>query len=121
MSGLPYWSFDIGAFLICSYDGLFTYGAKDPSYMELYTRMFQFATFCPIFRSHGTDAPREMWEMGDFMPVLVDFDKLRYKLMPYIYSLAGRTYIDDYTIMRGLTMDFPKDKKVYEISPKRSF
>ena len=88
MSGLPYWSFDIGAFLICSYDGLFTYGAKDPSYMELYTRMFQFATFCPIFRSHGTDAPREMWEMGDFMPVLVDFDKLRYKLMPYIYSLA---------------------------------
>ena len=121
MSGLPYWSFDIGAFLISSYDGLFTYGAKDPSYMELYTRMFQFATFCPIFRSHGSDAPREMWEMGEFKPVLVDFDKLRYKLMPYIYSLAGRTYINDYTMMRGLTMDFPKDKKVYEIKDEFMF
>ena len=115
MSGLPYWSFDIGGFLIGSYDGYFTYGAKDPSYMELYTRMFQFATFCPIFRSHGSDAPREMWEFGEFKPVLVDFDKLRYKLIPYIYSLAGRTYIQDYTMMRGLVMDFPKDKKVYEI------
>ena len=121
MSGLPYWTFDIGAFLICSYNGLFTYGAKDPAYMELYTRMFQFGTFCPIFRSHGSDAPREMWEMGDFMSVLVDFDKLRYRLMPYIYSLAGRTYIEDYTMMRGLTMDFPKDKKVYEIKDEFMF
>jgi alpha-D-xyloside xylohydrolase len=121
MSGLPYWSFDIGAFLIASYDGVFTYGAKDPSYMELYTRMFQFATFCPIFRSHGSDAPREMWEMGDFKPTLIQFDKLRYNLLPYIYSLAGRTYIEDYTMMRGLTMDFPKDKKVYEIKDEFMF
>ena len=121
MSGIPYWSFDIGGFLIGSYDGLFTYGAKDPSYMELYTRMFQFATFCPIFRSHGSDAPREMWEMGEFLPVLVDFDKLRYKLIPYIYSLAGRTYIQDYTMMRGLIMDFPNDKKVYEIKDEYMF
>ena len=121
MSGLPYWSFDIGAFLIGSYDGLFTYGAKDPAYMELYTRMFQFAAFTPIFRSHGSDAPREMWEMGEFKNILVDFDKLRYKLMPYIYSLAGRTYINDYTMMRGLTMDFPNDKKVYEIKDEYMF
>jgi alpha-D-xyloside xylohydrolase len=121
MSGMPYWSFDVGAFLIASYDGLFTYGAKDPAYQELYTRMFQFAAFCPIFRSHGSDCPREMWEMGEFKPVLVDFDKLRYKLMPYIYSLAGRTYIEDYTMMRGLPMDFPKDKKVYEIKDEYMF
>ena len=121
MSGMPYWSFDIGAFLIASYDGLFTYGAKDPAYQELYTRMFQFAAFCPIFRSHGSDCPREMWEMGEFKPVLVDFDKLRYKLMPYIYSLAGRTYIEDYTMMRGLPMDFPKDKKVYELKDEFMF
>ena len=121
MSGLPYWSFDIGAFLISSYDGLFTYGAKDPAYMELYTRMFQFAAFSPIFRSHGSDAPREIWEMGEFQKILVDFDKLRYKLMPYIYSLAGRIYIDDYTMMRGLTMDFPNDKKVYEIKDEYMF
>lgn len=121
MSGLPYWSFDIGAFLISSYDGVFTYGAKDPSYMELYTRMFQFATFCPIFRSHGSDAPREMWEMGDFKPVLIQFDKLRYNLISYIYSLAGRTYIEDYTMMRGLAMDFPNDKKVYDIKDEFMF
>lgn len=121
MSGIPYWSFDIGAFLIGSYDGLFTYGAKDPAYMELYTRMFQFATFSPVFRSHGSDAPREMWEMGEFKNVLVDFDKLRYRLMPYIYSLAGRTYTDDYTMMRALAMDFASDKAVYGIKDEFMF
>lgn len=121
MSGIPYWSFDIGGFLIGSYDGLFTYGAKDPAYMELYTRMFQFATFAPIFRSHGSDAPREMWEMGEFKSVLVDFDKLRYRLMPYIYSLAGRTYTEDYTMMRGLAMDFSADKNVLGIKDEYMF
>lgn len=121
MSGIPYWSFDIGGFLIGSYDGLFTYGAKDPAYMELYTRMFQFATFAPIFRSHGSDAPREMWEMGEFKSVLVDFDKLRYRLMPYIYSLAGRTYTEDYTMMRGLAMDFAADKQVLDIKDEYMF
>ena len=121
MSGLPYWSFDIGAFFIGAYGGIFSYGAKNPAYQEFYTRMFQFASFCPIFRSHGTNAPREMWEMGEFMPVLVKFDKLRYKLIPYIYSLAGRTYIEDYTMMRGLTMDFPNDKNVYEIKDEYMF
>jgi alpha-D-xyloside xylohydrolase len=89
--------------------------------MEFYTRMFQFAAFCPIFRSHGTNAPREMWEMGEFMPVLVEFDKLRYKLIPYIYSLAGRVYVEDYTMMRSLVMDFPNDKNVYEIKDEYMF
>ena len=121
LSGLPYWSFDIGGFLIGSYDRLFTYGAKDPAYMELYTRMFQFATFTPIFRSHGSDAPREMWEMGKFKPVLIEFDKLRYKLLPYIYSLAGKVYNEDYTMMRALVMDFPEDKNVYKIKDEYMF
>ncbi|MBQ3657693.1 MAG: DUF5110 domain-containing protein [Bacteroidales bacterium] len=121
LSGLPYWSFDIGGFLIGSYDGLFTYGAKDPAYMELYTRMFQFAAFCPIFRSHGSDAPREMWEMGEFFPVLVEFDKLRYKFLPYIYSLSGQVYKDGYTMMRALVMDFPQDEKVYDLKDEYMF
>jgi alpha-D-xyloside xylohydrolase len=121
ISGFPYWSFDIGAFFIGAYGGIFSYGAKNPAYMEFYTRMFQFAAFCPIFRSHGTNAPREMWEMGEFMPVLVEFDKLRYKLIPYIYSLAGRVYIEDYTMMRSLVMDFPNDKNVYEIKDEYMF
>ncbi|MCQ2204892.1 MAG: DUF5110 domain-containing protein [Bacteroidales bacterium] len=121
LSGIPYWSFDIGGFLIGSYDGLFTYGAKDPSYMELYTRMFQFATFSPVFRSHGSDAPREMWEMGEYKNVLVEFDKLRYRMMPYIYSLAGRTYTEDYTMMRALAMDFASDKKTLDIKDEYMF
>ena len=121
ISGFPYWSFDIGAFFIGAYGGIFSYGAKNPAYMEFYTRMFQFAAFCPIFRSHGTNAPREMWEMGEFMPVLVEFDKLRYKLIPYIYSLAGRVYVEDYTMMRSLVMDFPNDKNVYEIKDEYMF
>jgi len=121
MSGMPYWSFDIGGFLIGSYDGLFTYGAKDPAYMELYTRMFQFATFSPIFRSHGSDAPREMWEMGPYKSVLVDFDRLRYRLMPYIYSMALRNYTNDYTMMRGLAMDYAADSKVLDIKDEYMF
>ena len=121
MSGLPYWTFDIGAFFIGAYGGIFSYGAKNPAYQEFFTRMFQFGSFCPIFRAHGTNAPREMWEMGEFMPVLVKFDKLRYKLIPYIYSLAGRIYFEDYTMMRGLTMDFPDDKNVYEIKDEYMF
>jgi alpha-D-xyloside xylohydrolase len=121
MSGLPYWTFDIGAFFIGAYGGIFSYGAKNPPYMEFYTRMFQFGAFCPIFRSHGTNAPREMWEMCEFLPVLIKIDKLRYNLIPYIYSYAGRTYIEDYTIMRGLPMDFPNDKNVYEIKDEYMF
>ena len=121
MSGLPYWTFDIGGFLIGSYDGLFTYGAKDPAYMELYTRMFQFAAFCPVFRSHGSDAPREMWEMGKFFPVLVEFDKLRYKFLPYIYSVSGQVFKENYTMMRALVMDFPEDKNVYDIKDEYMF
>lgn len=121
MSGIPYWSFDIGGFLIGSYDGLFTYGAKDPAYMELYTRMFQYGAFTPVFRSHGSDAPREMWEMGEFEPVLVSFDKLRYRLLPYIYSLSGQVYKDGYTMMRPLVMDFPDDRKVYGVKDEYMF
>lgn len=121
ISGIPYWSFDIGGFLIGSYDGLFTYGAKDPAYMELYTRMFQYGAFTPVFRSHGSDAPREMWEMGKFEPVLINYDKLRYRLLPYIYSLAGHTYKDGYTLMRPLVMDFVNDRQVYDIKDEYMF
>lgn len=121
MSGMPYWSFDIGGFLIGSYDGLFTYGAKDPAYMELYTRMFQFAAFCPVFRSHGSDAPREMWEFGKFQPVLEKIDRLRYTFLPYIYSSALRVYLEDYTFMRALPMDFAFDDKTLEIKDEYMF
>jgi alpha-D-xyloside xylohydrolase len=115
MAGIPYWTFDIGGFVLGSYEGVFSYGGKDPAYQELYTRMFQFGTFCPIFRSHGSETPREIWEFGDFTPTLIKFDNLRYRLLPYIYSLAHQITANGYTIMRGLPMDFDQDKKTYSI------
>jgi alpha-D-xyloside xylohydrolase len=121
MAGIPYWTFDIGGFVLGSYEGVFSYGGKDPAYQELYTRMFQFGTFCPIFRSHGSETPREIWEFGDFTPTLIKFDNLRYRLLPYIYSLAHQVTANGYTIMRGLPMDFEQDKKTYSIDDQFMF
>jgi alpha-D-xyloside xylohydrolase len=121
MAGIPYWTFDIGAFVLGSYGGVFNKGGSDPAYHELYTRMFQFGAFCPIFRSHGSDTPREMWEMGEYMPALVKFDKLRYRLLPYIYSLSWQVTSNDYTMMRGLPMDFLGDKNTYNIDNQFMF
>jgi len=121
MSGIPYWTFDIGAFVIGAYDGVFMEGGKDPAYQELYTRMFQLGTFTPIFRSHGSETPREIWEMGEFVPVLIKFDNLRYRLMPYIYSLASKVTQEHYTIMRGLPMDFTSDTATYDIDDQFMF
>jgi alpha-D-xyloside xylohydrolase len=121
MSGIPYWTFDIGAFVIGAYEGVFSNGGKDPAYQELYTRMFQLGAFCPIFRSHGSETPREIWEFGDFSDVLVKFDNLRYRLLPYIYSLAWQVTDNGYTIMRGLPMDFTSDKKTYAIDDQFMF
>jgi alpha-D-xyloside xylohydrolase len=121
MSGIPYWTFDIGAFVIGSYEGVFSKGGKDAAYQELYTRMFQFGTFCPIFRSHGSETPREIWEFGDFSNTLLKFDNLRYRLLPYIYSLANQVTTNSYTIMRALPMDFGSDKNTYSIDDQFMF
>jgi len=121
MAGIPYWTFDIGAFVLGAYDGVFVYGGKDPAYQELYTRMFQFGTFCPIFRSHGSETPREIWEFGEFVPVLIKFDNLRYRLLPYIYSMAWLITSEDYTLMRALAMDFSEDIDTYNISDQYMF
>lgn len=121
MAGIPYWTFDIGAFVIGSYGGVFMNGGKDPSYQELYARMFQLGTFTPIFRSHGSETPREIYEMGEFTPMLIKFDNLRYRLMPYIYSLAWQVTSEGYTIMRGLAMDFTDDSKTYDIDDQFMF
>ncbi len=108
MAGIPYWTTDIGAFF--PDDPL---GNRDNAYRELYLRWFQFGTFCPIFRSHGTGTPREIYNLGGegswtYHP-LKSFDELRYRLLPYIYSLAWQVTSHGYTLMRGLPMDFPAD------------
>jgi len=121
MSGIPYWTFDIGGFVLGSYGGVFIHGGKDPAYQELYARMFQFGAFCPIFRSHGSEAPREMWEMGEFTQPLLKADNLRYRLMPYIYSVAWMVTSGGYTMMRALPMDFAGDERTRSIDDQFMF
>lgn len=116
MSGLPYWTTDIGAFHAHS---LYPKGCKDDAYKELYVRWFQYGTFCPLFRSHGTNTPREPWQFGEpgtwAYDALLKFANLRYRLMPYIYSLAWQVTNNRYTMMRGLPMAFPDDTTTYSI------
>jgi alpha-D-xyloside xylohydrolase len=116
LSGLPYWTTDIGGFVSANPD--------DPAYRELYIRWFQFGTFCPIFRAHGTRTTNqnEIWSYGsDAQKILVSYDKLRYRLMPYIYSLAWKTTSEGYTIMRPLVMDFREDVRAQNIGDQFLF
>ena len=109
LSGLPYWTTDIGGFTVANPD--------DPAYRELFVRWFEFGTFCPIFRVHGTRSTNqnELWSFGpEAQKTLVAFDKLRYRLMPYIYSLAWKTTSEGYTIMRPLVMDFRTDARAQD-------
>ncbi len=124
LSGIPYWTMDIGGFAVERryYD---LKGETLNEWRELNTRWFQFGTFCPIFRSHGQYPFREIFNISsegdEAYKSMVYYDKLRYRLMPYIYSLAGKSYQNDYTIMRGLVMDFNADPKVYNIGDQYMF
>jgi len=125
MAGIPYWSHDIGAFFPSGRGGLYNRGVDDPAYRELYVRWFQFGAFTPIFRSHGTGTPREVWRFGEpgdwAYDALVKFDHVRYRLLPYVYSIAWQITHSGYTLMRGLPMDFPNDKKCYDIDNQFMF
>ncbi len=130
-TGLPYWTTDIGAFFVKNdpnlwfWNGDFDLGVEDMGYRELYVRWFQYGAFLPMFRSHGTDTPREVWRFGKpgdvFYDTLVKFLRLRYRLMPYIYSLAGMVTHEDYTMMRALPFDFRCDPNTYNISDQFMF
>jgi alpha-D-xyloside xylohydrolase len=116
VSGIPYWTTDIGGFVVANPD--------DPKYRELYIRWFQFGTFCPIFRAHGTRTTNqnEIWSYGpDAQKILTTYDQLRYRLMPYIYSLAWKTFSDGYTILRPLVMDFRTDTRAQNIADQFLF
>ena len=106
LSGIPYWTTDIGGFVFGSPD--------DPAFRELFVRWFQYGTFNPILRVHGTRHPdeNELWSYGpDAQTILVNFDRLRYRMLPYIYSLAWKTTSEAYTPMRPLAMDFRSDAR----------
>jgi alpha-D-xyloside xylohydrolase len=131
ITGIPYWTTDIGAFYtksskyLLGMKGDFPKGIEDLGYRELYTRWFQFGAFCPMFRSHGTHTPREVWRFGEagtvFYDTLVKFINLRYRLLPYIYSVAWMVTNQDYTLMRGLVFDFPHDQKALNINDQFMF
>jgi len=130
VAGIPYWTMDIGGFFITGHDkgfgpGRYPGGCKDPAYKELFVRWFQFGAFCPIFRSHGTQTPREVWQFGDIgdwgYDALTKFLNLRYRLLPYIYSVAWHVTSEGRTMMRALPMDFREDKKVYNLDNEYLF
>ncbi len=113
LSGIPYWTTDIGAFFLPG--GAYPKKASDPGYRELFTRWFQYGSFCPIFRVHGTDLAKEMWRFGPATEkILNHYDELRYRLMPYIYSQAWQVSAHGGTLMRALVMDFPQDRVARE-------
>lgn len=120
LTGIPYWTTDIGAFIPNN-----PLGCRDEAYREIYVRWFQFGTFCPVFRSHGTGTPREPWQFGDrgtwAYDTIVKFDRLRYRLLPYLYALAWQITSENYTPMRGLPFDFAPDPAVKNIDNQYMF
>lgn len=135
LSGMPNWTFDIGGFtpedrFRQSKNGIVGSAQDmDPEqvdeWQELNTRWFQFGAFAPLFRSHGQNPHREIFNIAqpgsDAYESMVWYTKLRYRLMPYIYSEAGDMYHKDGTLMRGLMMDFSEDPNVKNISDQYMF
>lgn len=121
--GIPNWNSDIGGFFAwCWHD---KGGIKSPEFRELYARWNQFGAFSPMMRSHGTDLPREIWQFGENgTPVYDSIERmirLRYRLLPYIYSTSWDVSANDGTFMRPLFFDFPDDKSVYNIGSEYLF
>ena len=117
ISGMPYWTTDIGGFISGG-------DLNDPKFRELFVRWFQFGTFSPVFRVHGTRNPseNELWSYGpDAQKILVDYDTLRYRLMPYIYSEAWQVTHNRATIMRPLVMDWRTDVRAQNTGDEYMF
>jgi alpha-D-xyloside xylohydrolase len=116
LSGYPYWTTDIGGYWPPHNNPL-----DDPKFQELYARWFEYGIFCPIFRTHGHRPHNEIWYYDKVEPILINYDKLRYRLMPYIYSLAWRVTNEDYTIQRPLVMDWRTDPRTHNIGDEFMF
>ena len=116
LSGFPYWTTDIGGYWP-AYAGK----TQIADYQELYARWFEYGAFCPIFRTHGHRPQNELWTYSGVYPTLVAVDRLRYRLLPYIYSLAWKVSSDDYTIQRPLVMDFRSDPATWNIGNQFMF
>jgi alpha-D-xyloside xylohydrolase len=121
LCGIPYWNSDIGGFFLWNYKKKL----EDADYRELYARWIQFGAFCPMMRSHGTDAPREIYQFGkkgdEIYDAIEKFINLRYRLLPYIYSTSWDVTANQSSMMRALMMDFVKDKQALNINDQYMF
>ncbi len=129
-SGAPYVSFDIGAFFVKRKDswfwnGDYDGGVDDLGYRELYTRWLQLGVFLPLFRSHGTDTPREPWHFGKpgtpFYDAILESIRLRYRLLPHIYSLAGLVCLEGASFIRPVAFAFPDDRRTHDLKTQMLF
>ena len=126
LTGNPNFNTDIGGFFCSSYNTRGSGSApKNPQFQELYVRWMQYGLFCPVFRSHGADAPREIWQFGQKgEPVYDAIEKqirLRYRLIPYLYSTAWQVTSNNDSYMRPLFADFAADKKVWNMTDEFMF
>lgn len=148
-TGEPFWTVDIGGFFINNDPKLWFWrgdysegcrgltdmnalepdpkdtGCRDFGFWELYTRWLQYAVFLPMFRSHGTDAAREIWRFGDvgnpFYDTIAKFIRLRYQFIPYIYSLAAQVTMTGRPMLRAVALDFPDDRKTHDLTDEFLF
>ena len=126
LTGNPNFNTDIGGFFCGSYNTKGRGSApKNPQFQELYVRWMQYGLFCPVFRSHGADAPREIWQFGKKgEPIYDAIEKqirLRYRLLPYLYSTAWQVTSNNDSYMRPLFADFASDKKVWNTTDEFMF
>ena len=118
VSGLPYWNSDTGAFFIGGYHG----GVSNAAWRALYTRWTQFSCFCPMMRFHGDQTPREIWQFGEEGDAQGDYDnilryiRLRYRLLPYLYSTAHQVVKNDEAFMRAMPIAFDDDAQCATIA-----
>ncbi len=121
LCAIPYWNSDIGGFFLWEYPDKL----EDADYRELYARWIQFGAFCPMMRSHGTDAPREIYQFGKKGDKIYDaIEKsinLRYRLLPYIYATSWQVTTNQSTMMRALVMDFTQDEQAIDINNQYLF
>ncbi len=121
LTGIPYWNADIGGFFLSR----FRRKLEDPEYRELYTRWLEFGTFTPLMRSHGADAPREIYQFGTkgtkYYDAIEKYITLRYHLLPYIYSTSWDVTANQSSMMRALMMDFSHDKNALDINDEYMF
>lgn len=124
-SGCPYWSTDIGGFFVRDWvqwygDGHYNEGPADPAYRELYLRWLQYGAFLPMMRSHGTDFGREIWRFGEagepVYDAIAEMIGVRYRLLPYLYSLAWEVSENDGTMMRHPALDYPGDTRTHGLT-----